>query len=329
VTRYDQVIPPGSEGKIYASLDIGHLKGPVQKSIFVKTNDPKRPNLTVVMKATVKSLVDIQPQEQIAIVVQKGSQASQDLFLVADPSVKLLQPVVESNLITAKLTPPEKNGKQRLTVNVKDSSIIGTHATEIKIPVQGPISEITVPVVINIRGPLEVTPRIVSFMLKGHPSEVVVQKASDVRQAPGVSAVVVEKVQAGRKLQVLNESEGWYQVITSEKPAKSNSLPEQSIGWIQTAAVKASKPPGSPEPQEVSIKITKGKAFRLLGVESTLSLVQVQSKAGAPGSGTHQIVVTLGKVDRNKKGPTRGEILVKTDHPDQPQVRIPVFVNVM
>jgi hypothetical protein len=328
VTKFDKVVAPGAEGKIFASVDVAHLKGPIRKSVFIKTNDPDRPDVTVDIKATVKTLVDVQPQEQIRIVVNKGAKATEELFLVPDPSVKLLSPVVDSNLISAKLT-PEKNGRHRLTVDVTKSDVIGTHATEIRIPVEGPIKEVAVPVVINIRGPLEVTPRLVSFMLKGHPEEVLVKAATEARQAPGQSATVVEKISAGRKLKVLNESSGWYQVMTMEKAGGQVSVPEQRIGWIPVSATKTTKPAGPPEPQDVSIRIAKGKTFNVLELRSTLPSVKVERKATGSKTDAYQLLVTLSQVDRNKKGTTRGEILVSTDNADQPQIKIPVFVNVM
>jgi hypothetical protein len=328
ITRFDKVIAPGSEGKIHASVDIAHIKGPMRKSVFIKTNDPDRSDVTVDIKATVKTLVDVQPHEQLNIVVNKGAQSTQELFLVADPTVKLLSPVVTSNLISAKLT-PEKNGRQKLTVQVTNSDIIGTHATEVTIPVQGPIKEVVVPVVINVRGPLEVSPRIVSFMLKGHPEEVVASNSIDVRQAPNPSAVVVEKIPGGRKLKVLNEAEGWYQVMTMQKSVDGNSARTQRIGWIPVSAAKTTRPPGPPDPQDISIRIAKGKTFNVLGLRSTLPSVKVEKKVKGSTPGAYELSVRLEPVDRKKKGTTRGEILVSTDNADQPQIKIPVFVNVM
>ena len=328
VAKFDKVIPPGSEGKIYASLDLSHLKGPVQKSIDIQSNDPKHPSAVVVLKATIKSVVDIEPTDQLRFVVKKGSLTNGELFLIPDSSVKLLDPIVDSTLIAAKLT-PDKNGRQKLSVELKRSDIIGTHATEIRIPVQGPIKEVTVPVVINVQGPLQVNPRMVSFVLKGFPEEVLVSAATEVKQAPDASAIIVEKVAAGRKLQVLNESDGWYQVITFEKAGSGKDLPMQRVGWIPVASVKTTKGAQIPGAQQVSIEISKGQKFQVLDVSSTLPVVKVVGKPSVPNPNTYQLSVSLLKVDQSKKGNTRGEIVVKTDNPDQPQLKIPVFVNVL
>jgi hypothetical protein len=60
-----------------------------------------------------------------------------------------------------------------------------------------------------------------------------------------------------------------------------------------------------------------------------LPSVKVERKATGSKTDAYQLLVTLSQVDRNKKGTTRGEILVSTDNADQPQIKIPVFVNVM
>ena len=334
MTRYDKVIPPGSEGKIYANVDISHSKGPIQKGIEVKSNDPKRPDTRLIIKATVKSLIEAQPEEHIRFIVSKGELKSQEILLTPDPSVKILNSVVDSNIITAKLT-PQKDGVQKLTVDLKKTDIIGTHSTEIKIATEGPIKEMTIPVVIIVRGPLQVSPPTVNFQVKGHPDEVVVNYTVDIKQTNDPEALVVEKVQAGRKLKVLSEAEGWYQVVTFEKtpvkgtkPGSPKSVPFRRIGWVKTSVVKPVKLAELPGPKEISIQTANGKTFQVLGLSSTLASVKVEKKVNAANPGQYQLFVSLQQVDTTKKGSTRGEILVKTDNADQPQLRIPVFVNV-
>ena len=103
MTRFDKFIPPGSEGKVYASVDISHIKGAVQKSIDVMTNDANRPNVTLVIKASVKTLVDFAPEEQVRFNVTKGTLGTQELIVSADPSVKLMSPVTDSDMIAVKM----------------------------------------------------------------------------------------------------------------------------------------------------------------------------------------------------------------------------------
>ncbi len=334
MTRFDKVIPPGSEGKIHATVDISHSKGPIQKGVEIKSNDPKRPNATLTIKATVKTLIDTQPDEHVRFIVSKGELKSQEVLLTPDPSVKILNAVVDSNMITAALI-PQKDRVQKLKVDLKRTDIIGTHSAEIKIATEGPIKEMSIPVVIVVRGPLQVSPSAVSFHVKGFPDEVVVNYTVDIKQAADPEALVVEKVEAGRALKVLSEAGGWYQVVTFEraavkgtKPNSPKSVPFRRIGWVKTSVVKPVKLAELPGPKEVSIQTLTGKTFQVLELSSTLASVKVEKKTNAANPGQYQIFVSLQKVDTTKKGNTRGEILVKTDNADQPQLRIPVFVNV-
>jgi Bacterial SH3 domain len=329
VTKFDKVIPPGSVGKIYASVDISHYKGPVQKHVAIKSNDPTRPDLKVFIKARVKSLIDVEPEEQVRFVVNKGSLQTQDVFLVPQPSIKIQKPIVNSDFINATLS-PAAGGRQKLTVELKRSNVIGTFATDIKVPLEGPIKEITIPVGITVRGPLQVTPPIVSFQLIRHPEEVVVANTTDIRQAPDPKSPVVEKVNAGRKLEVLSESNGWYQVLTFEETKSSQDEPPlRKIGWLKSSVVKPSRQPEPPRPQQFSILNSSGKPLQILELRSTLPQIKVEQKPlPKKGPQNYDFSVSLQQADSLKQGSMRGEIVVRTDNADQPQIKIPVFVTV-
>lgn len=61
VLQYDEVIEPGSIGRVEATLDTSNLSGPIAKSLTVLTNDPNNPKLNLVVKANVKVRVTAQP----------------------------------------------------------------------------------------------------------------------------------------------------------------------------------------------------------------------------------------------------------------------------
>lgn len=330
MTKFDKVIPPGSEGKIFASVDTSHSEGAVQKFVDIRSNDPANPIVKVSIKAVIKSLVNVKP-EYLRFNVMKGQLESQDVTLTPQPSLKLLKPVVDSPLITAELV-PEKSGRQRLTVSLKETDIIGTHSTEVKIPVQGPIKEITVPVVIVVRGPLAVIPQIVSFQVNSFPEIVSAIKAVELRQEPSVISAVTQKVGAGDQFQVVSESEGWYQVIplskqTSKKGStKTVPSPYGEIGWVQTSSAKAVKASEFPEPQHVQIQSAAGKPFQVLNMKSTLPAVKIEQKNNAPAASMFEFTVSLQKVEGHKKQNIQGEIVIQTDNADQPQIKIPLYV---
>jgi hypothetical protein len=327
VTKFDKVIPPGSEGKIYASIDTGHSEGAIQKFIDIKSNDPVHPALRVSIKAFVKALVRIQP-EYIRFNVLKGSLESADAILTPQPSVRLLKPVVDSDLVKVELVPDKAAGAQKMTVSLVRTDVIGMHTVEIKVPVEGPIKDVTVPVVINIRGPLETIPSVVSFQVNSFPDVVQTTSATSLRSEPSATGQVISKLGVGRQLQVMAESNGWYQIITVEKP-NSKTSGDNEIGWVQNKGLKAVKAPEFPGPQKVQVQSSAGKPFVVLGLRSTLPSVKVEQKSGTQVGNKFEFVATLQKVDGAKKGHQQGEILIQTDNADQPQVRIPLYVNYM
>jgi len=334
VTRFDKVIPAGSAGKIHASVDVSHLKGQVQKAIDIRSNDPVQPDAKVFIKATVKMLVDIQPAEHVRFLTSKGKEQAQELTLIPEKSVKLKTPVSGSDMLSVVLSPPDNQGRQKLAITMKNANVIGTHASEIKIPVEGPIPEIAIPVVMIIRGPLTVNPPSISFQIRSYPEEIRVEYTVDVKQAPDPDAIVVDKVLAGRTLKVLSEMDGWYQVITFEKEkagassAGPNSIPFRKIGWIKTSVAKTNKEWPLPDPQRISIQSADGRPFKVLGVVPGLAQVKVE-KSNSSDENFKEFTVSLNQIDRSKKGSHRGEILVNTDNADQPQIKIPVFLNVL
>jgi len=61
VARFDPMIAPGATGKVYADVDTLSFNGPIAKSVYVYTNDPKAPRIDLVVKADVRPYVGIDP----------------------------------------------------------------------------------------------------------------------------------------------------------------------------------------------------------------------------------------------------------------------------
>ena len=54
MASFDTAVPPGGEGKITLKINTKGYQGGIRKSARVKTNDPERRNIALVIKATVK-----------------------------------------------------------------------------------------------------------------------------------------------------------------------------------------------------------------------------------------------------------------------------------
>ena len=63
VTQFDRSIAPGKAGKITASVHTAAFSGPIHKTIMVATNDSKMANFQLSIKANIKSILNVSPQE--------------------------------------------------------------------------------------------------------------------------------------------------------------------------------------------------------------------------------------------------------------------------
>lgn len=81
VAKYDRAIAPGAEGKVEAELKLRGLKGKVRKTIEIRTNDPEKPKFDLVMTATIRPLVEIQPGEATSLNLRPGVSTVQEFTL--------------------------------------------------------------------------------------------------------------------------------------------------------------------------------------------------------------------------------------------------------
>lgn len=336
MTDFDKVIPPGSEGKIRATVDIAHLKGNVQKYVDFSSNDPALPKARLVVKAFVKAYVDVQPYEEIRFTLNKGAVETRELVLTPEKTVRLTGVSSDVDYLQAKLDPTPvigKDGKSqsKLNVSVVKTPVIGMSRANIRVQTEGPIQEIVIPVTTIVRGPINVNPRAVSFFIKNFPQEVETLYTVDVKQSPDMQSVSTEKIDAGKRLPVLAQHEDWYQVVTYEEKLTEDQkkdasrVPYRKIGWLKKNVVKSVKEQEYPAPQVVHIQNLERKDFKVFEFVNSLSEVDVKMNPDPSGVG-YNLTVSLLENKKNKKS-ISGTITVKTDDQDQPELKIPVYIT--
>ena len=328
MTRFDRVIPPGSEGKVFASIDISHVKGAIQKHVEIETSDPVRSKATLYVKANVKTYIDIAPEEQVRFTVMKGEANTQELTITPNPKIQLHDASVDSNLFAVKLTPPDAKGKLRLFVTVKNTAAIGTQQATVRLAVDGiPTKEITIPVFAIVRGPISVNPQVVSFLFRTFPEEVNAESDVELRKEAIADAAPFATAPKDTKLRVLGQKEEWYRVIYSDpKSAQKNQL-----GWVKKASVKGTVDTDDSESKTVSIQKVDGKSFKMLDYSTNLTQIKVERVPEDPktSNGTnYSLKVSLVGIDRTRKANVNGSLIVKTDDANQPEVKIPVYIIV-
>ncbi len=316
MTRFDKVIPPGSEGKVYATVDVAHAKGPIQKQITLATNDPQRPEAVLYIKAVIKSYVDIMPTDQVRFTVTRGEDATQNVTLVPENGRKIEfgEPSVNSDYFDVKKQPGDA---YELKVSLKPTTPIGTQQAVVTVPASGlPDKKVDIPIIAVVRGPITVLPAVVSFTIRTFPEEVAARALAEVRQDAGDQSVAVGTVDAGAAMRVIEQNPAWYHVIT----------PSNKIGWIAKSAVKTVKESEKPKPLIVNIEKFNGGAFKMLDYSANLPQIKVE-KVPAEGN-SYNLRVSLADIDLTKKANFNGIVVVKTDDAYQPVVNIPVYIVV-
>jgi len=83
VANYDKTIKPGETGKIEADVDTTAFTGPIAKSVLVFTNDGASAQVNLVVKAEVRSFVEVIPRNLLRLNVLQGEPATEKVTLVS------------------------------------------------------------------------------------------------------------------------------------------------------------------------------------------------------------------------------------------------------
>jgi hypothetical protein len=100
VADFDPAVPPGGEGKITLKVNTKGYQGTVRKSARVKTNDPGKQTVLLVVKATVKAPINI--SSRYVQLYGKGDKAVQKTINII---AQLNKPL---NLTVIEFTPKDK-----------------------------------------------------------------------------------------------------------------------------------------------------------------------------------------------------------------------------
>ena len=319
MTNFDKVIPPGSEGKVTASVDLAHAKGPIEKNVEITTNDPDHPTMKLFLKANVKTYVDVQPTDMVRFTVEKGQEQTQELTLTPtyDKPVKLHDATVDSEVYEVKLTPADaQETKYKLNITIKKTAPIGMQRATISIPADGiPTKVLPLQVMAVVRGAIAAMPQNVTFAIHTYPDEVTSTAAVSVRQQANPTGAVVTQLPAGSPVKVIAQQNDWYQVL----------IPENKIGWVNKTVVKPTRPAEGAAPQTVTLQKTKG-TFKILDISMPNPNVKVERMPDNGDGKSYSLKVTVQESQGLPQNGGIGSITVKTDDPDQPEVQIPVYV---
>jgi hypothetical protein len=81
VADFDKTVAPGGTGKIQAQVNTAAFSGPITKAILVFSNDPDNPQVNLVVKADVRSFVEVLPRPLLNFNVLQGEPATDKVVL--------------------------------------------------------------------------------------------------------------------------------------------------------------------------------------------------------------------------------------------------------
>ncbi len=84
VANFDRTIAPGATGKVVAEVDTTGFTGPISKVVLLFCNDPAAPQVNLVIKADVRSFIEVLPRPLIIFrSVLQGESATEKVTLVS------------------------------------------------------------------------------------------------------------------------------------------------------------------------------------------------------------------------------------------------------
>jgi len=227
VARFDRTIPPGGEGKITLEVRTKGYQGNVHKGAGVFSNDPKHPQVTIALKGKVWAPIRVDPRY-----VRLGGTEDEEVESVVrlrgekkEPLIAKLASVSIPDKVEVKLQETEKGRTYQLKVKNKVKGE-ARYSGKLRLTTNYPEKpEIVVQITGDIRGRLEVSPKILSFgrmsqerlgQLKKNPRAmtrsvtVLLNKGNDlkiekVELEKSIFKVSTRQIQPGRMAQILVE----------------------------------------------------------------------------------------------------------------------------
>jgi len=174
VAEYPSSIPPGGSGVIKAAVDTRNLKGGIAKSVRVYTSDPENPQINLVIKANVKSAVEVDPGYARFIAVYGEPQKNSVQTIWSDELQRLRITKVESPYpfvgVSYRQVPEGEgdsgiSGNQwQIEVKLDQEAPVGPMADFIVVTTNHPkLQTLRIPISGFVRPVLSVTPRIADF----------------------------------------------------------------------------------------------------------------------------------------------------------------------
>jgi hypothetical protein len=105
----------GQSGQIEVIVDTGGLTGAIDKSVIILTNDPRRPSVSLSVRADVQPEISLSSPSIYFETVPKGEEVTKEIIITvpAERTIKILSADSTDESITVKLEPvQDSNGRK-------------------------------------------------------------------------------------------------------------------------------------------------------------------------------------------------------------------------
>ena len=180
MTEFDKVIPPGGVGKVTASLDTSHYKGPITKSVQVTTGNSAAPPVVLLLKADIVAVIDVSPSNTPIVRTTAGEPQPTELTLSAgdgqpfdilavqaDPLVRVAvrpdppAPATADHPVRHAQGPPGAAGSGRYVVTITPTpkAPVGTSIAKITLTTSQPKAQtVSISAILSVAGQVQVVP---------------------------------------------------------------------------------------------------------------------------------------------------------------------------
>ncbi len=203
VTKFDHTIAPGQTRKITASVHTSAFSGEIHKTIMVATNDPKMANFQLSIKANIKSILNVTPQEnQNFGLVFKGQSLERTFDIKSSDGKPFEITAVEAqdNNLKYKLTQAEDHKSATFKVILPSDHPVGPINGRFTLMTTHPkVRSLNLNVFGTIRDPLTVYPQEIVFTglnknyVNDHPDDISLNKTVTLAYEQGPE-LKIEKV---------------------------------------------------------------------------------------------------------------------------------------
>lgn len=335
--NWTKIIPPGGSGKISLKVDTARFKGPISKTATVTTNDEAQPTFRLSVNATVKTFIDVLPQERVSFRQYRGEEKEQIVTIHSNESgdFKINDVQVTGEGVKHELTKAtDGTGDFKLRVWLDKAAPIGSMNGNIDlITNSGKEPKVSIAVNGTVLGQLSVNPSSLYFRIDTAPAGGAKEwrattEGLNVRKTGDAKGASVGKIGKDTRLTLIEEAGDWAKIRTDSTPPTE--------GWVSRKFIKEAPATGvgaatadqakvvslTHRLETANVQIT---SVTVEGQKLDAKSLKVETEPVRPGQSYRVTVTYTGKLE---KGNYTGTVVIKTTDKEEPEVKIPVYIVV-